>query len=170
MVRRVARRRDRFQAEPATLDDLAIDEAAVGEEGCITAGIEPRCVADNERPRRAVRSFGEHGCAGRRLDEWRRRRMVAVRVRHENVRDGFAAHRVEQCRNMPLIGGPRIDDRHLPGTDDVADRAFESEGAGIVGENAPHSGSYLVNGSRIEVELSVERNVVGHKRIVVARH
>ena len=53
-------------------------------------------LTDMQRPRRAVRAFGQNRRAGRRLDRRHRRRMVAVGVRDENMRDRLAAHRIEQ--------------------------------------------------------------------------
>ena len=59
----------------------------------------PRRLADMQRTRGAMRTFGQHQRAGRRLDRGHAGRMVAMGVGDEDVRHGLAAHRVEQCRD-----------------------------------------------------------------------
>ena len=96
----------------------------------------PRRLADIERSRRAMRAFRQHGRAGRRLDARHRRRMIAMGVGDEDMRDGLAAHRVEQRRDMGLVERAGIDDGDTAAPDDVAHRALEGERAWIVGRAA----------------------------------
>src|SRR5690349_5260021 len=95
--------------------------------------------------------------------------MVAMRVRDEDVRDGLAAHRIEQRREMCGIVGTRIDDRDLAAPDDVAQRPFERERPGIVGQHPPHARHRLIDGVGREIERLVEGNVVvGHGAVPIA--
>src|SRR5262249_26303969 len=75
--------------------------------------------------------------------------------------DGLAAHDVEQRLDMCRVVRPGIDDRDLTATDDVADRALERERARIVGQDAANAGRDLFGASWRQVEILVERNVVG---------
>src|ERR1700720_3651116 len=83
-------------------------------------------------------------------------------VGDENVRDGFAAHRVEQRRHMGVVVGAGIEDRHLATADDVADGTLEGERTGIVGGDRTHQWRHLFHRVGLEIERLVERDVVGH--------
>jgi hypothetical protein len=63
---------------------------------------------------------------------------------------------------MRGIVGTGIDNRHLVAADDVADRAFESEWAWIVGGDRPHAGRYLLDLIGCEVKTFIEGDVVVH--------
>ncbi len=117
-------------------DHLAVGERAVGPEVGVVGGFEPRPVADMQRARGAMRAFGQNQRAGRRLDRRHAGRMVAVGVGDENMRDGLAAHRVEQRRAVHGIVGAGIDDGDFAAADDVAHRALEGERARIVAQTA----------------------------------
>ncbi len=88
--------------------------------------------------------------------------MIAVGMRHEDMRDGLAAHGGEQRRDVGLVERAGIDDRDLAAADDVGQRALERERAGIIGEHTPHAGRNLVHRVGREVEALVEGDVVGH--------
>jgi hypothetical protein len=90
------------------------------------------------------------------------RGVVAMGVRHEDVRDRLAAHGVEQGRDVRGIVGAGVDDRDLAAPDDVADRALEGERARIVGKKSPHPGRGLVDLAGREIQRLVEWDVVGH--------
>ena len=158
----VARRRDRLDGPAIAANDLAIGERAVRLEVGVVGGIRAGAVADMQRPRRAMRAFGEHGRAGRLFDRGHARRMVAMGVRHEDVRHGLAAHGVKQRRVVRRIVGTGIDDRDLAAADDVADRALEGERARIVAQDAPHARHRLVDLAGNELELLVVWDVFGH--------
>ena len=79
-----------------------------------------------------MRTFGEDRGAGRLLDGWNRGRMVAMGVRHKNMRDGFIPYGIQQCADMSRIVRTGIDDCDLPSPNDVADGALERERTGIV--------------------------------------
>src|SRR5215469_3026308 len=115
-----------------------------------------------QRACQPVLSLCQHGCAGRRLDNGRRGRMVAMSVGDEDMSDGFAAHGFKQCRDMEAVVGAGIDDRYLIATDDVADRTFESERAGIVGRNRTHPRRHFLDLIGRKSETLVEWNVVTH--------
>src|SRR6185312_16932530 len=57
--------------------------------------------------------------AGRLLDRRRGRRMIEMRVRDQDVRDGLAAERGEQRVDMRRDVGPGIDEGDLAVPDDI---------------------------------------------------
>ena len=88
--------------------------------------------------------------------------MIAMGMGDENVADGFAAHGVEQRRDMRVVVGAGIEDRHFAAADDVAHRAFEGERAGIVGHDRADARRDLAHRVGREVERLVEGDVLGH--------
>ena len=88
--------------------------------------------------------------------------MIAMRVGHEDMGDGFAAHRIEQRRDMRLVERTGIDDGDVALADDVGQGPLEGERARIVGEHAPHAGRDLLHGVGRKVEALIEGNVVAH--------
>ena len=115
-----------------------------------------------ERARRPMRSLRENHGAGRRLDACRRRRMVAVRVGHKNVRHSFAAHRIEQRRDVVVVERAGIDDGDMSAADDVGERPLERERARIVGKQPPHAWDDFLHHARCKVERLIEGNIVAH--------
>src|SRR5262245_60024256 len=109
-----------------------------------------------------MRTFRHCDGARRRLDAGGRGRMVAVRMGDEKVRDGCAAHRIEQRRDVVLVIGPGVDDRHRVVSDDVAHGSLEGERARIVREHAAYAERDLVHATGHEIQSLVEGNVVGH--------
>ena len=85
--------------------------------------------ADIERTRGAMRAFAIGLGAGRLHDMRHRRRMIAMRMRDEDMADGLAADRVEQRGNVFAVVRARIDDRDLAAPDDIGDRSLEGERA-----------------------------------------
>ena len=146
---------------------FAVGERHVRTEIHVGGGIEPSRLADMQRAGQPVRPLRENFGAGRRLDLGHRRRMVAMSVGDEDVRHRLAAHRVEQRRDMGIVVGAGIEDRHLAATDDVADRALERERAGIVGRHRTYERRHLFCLVGLEIERLVERDVVGHARILL---
>ncbi len=110
----------------------------------------------------AVRSLCVHRGAGRGLDLRHRRRMVAMRMGDEDVRDRLAAHGIEQRRDVGVVVGAGVKDRDLAAADDVADRACEGERAGIVGHDRPHVRRDLFRSAGYEIEALVIGDVVAH--------
>jgi len=88
--------------------------------------------------------------------------MVAMRMGNKNVGHGFAAHGVEQCRDMGGVVGARVDNRYLPAADNVTDGPFKRVRARVVGGNRPHAGRYPLDPIRRKTETLVERDVVIH--------
>src|SRR5262245_56324527 len=109
-----------------------------------------------------MRTFSKDRSTGRLLDSGNRRRMVAMGMRHKNMRDGFVPHGIQQCADMPWIVRTRVDDRDLPSPNDVADRALERERTRIVRHDPTHARHGFVNHIGCEVEIFVERNVFAH--------
>jgi hypothetical protein len=93
--------------------------------------------------------------------------MIAVGMGDENMRDGLAAHGVEQRRAVHGIFRTRIDDGDLAAADDVAHRALEGERAWVVAQHAPHAGHRLIDASGNELEVfvvgDVRRVFLGHR-------
>ena len=148
--------------QPSPLHRFAVGQRAVGPEVGVVGGFHPRPVADMERPRRPVRAFGQNQRAGRGLDRRHAGRMIAVGVGDENMRDGLAAHRIEQRRAVGGVLGTGIDDRDFAAADDVAHRALEGERARIVAQKPPHAGHRLVDAAGDELEILVVWDVFSH--------
>ena len=92
--------------------------------------------------------------------------MVAMGVGDEDVRHRLAAHGVQERRNMGVIVGAGIEDGDIAAADDVADRAFEGERAGIIGGNRPHAGRHLGRLVGHKIESLVEN---GRRRSCATR-
>ena len=99
---------------------------------------------------------------GRGLQRARGRRVVAVGVRDEDVRDGLAAHGLKERLDMGRRVRARIDDRDLPAADDVAAGAGEGVGPGIVGDDPAHERAHGDAGAGADREIEVEAEVGGH--------
>ena len=85
--------------------------------------------------------------------------MIDVRVGDEDVRDRFAAHRIENGFRMRRIVRSRIDHRDLASADDVAKRSREAERPGIVAENPPQARHHLLDHACLQREILVEANI-----------
>ena len=162
VVCRVPRRRHRLDAPAVAGDHFAIDQRDVRPEIHIGAGVEPAGFADMERPRRAMRALGVNRRAGRRFDLRHGGRMIAVRMGDENMRDRFAAHRVEDRGDVRGVVRAGIEDRDLAAADDIADRALEGERPGIVGDDRAHAGRDLLRPAGHEVKDFVVLDVLAH--------
>ena len=92
MIGGMARRRHGLQRPPGSLDGLAIAHRNVGPEVAVGAGFRGDFFALIARPRRTMRALGIDGGAGGRLDPRGVGRVVAMGVRDQNMRYGFAAH------------------------------------------------------------------------------
>ena len=136
--------------------------ATSGRKSVSAAGIERIELADIERPRGAVRTFAVGLGAGRFHDARHRRRMIAMRMRDEDMGDGLAAHGVEQSGDVLAVVGARIDDRDIAAPDDIGDRSLEGERARIAGAERADAGRDLLHHAGNEVEASVEGNVFAH--------
>src|SRR5580658_4381229 len=90
-------------------------------------------------------------------------------VGDEDMRHRFAAHGVEQRRDMGVVVRPGIEDRHVAAADDVADRALERERARIVGGHRAHQRRHLFHPVGLEIERLVERDVIGHAHTLLRR-
>ena len=58
--------------------------------------------------------------------------MIHMRVRNQDMADGFAPHRVQHGRKMRLVVGARINDRNVSAAHDKGVRSPEGERAGII--------------------------------------
>ena len=77
-------------------------------------------------------------------------RMVPMGMRHEDMGDGFAAHRIEQGCDMRLVERTGIDDGNLAAADDIGHRSLERERAGLLARmrRTPGATSSTVSGAR----------------------
>ena len=107
MVGGVAGRRHRLDGPALAGHDLAVGERAIGPEIGVVAGVEARRLADIERPRGPMRPFGQHRAPVAALIARHRRRMIAMGMGDEDMRDGLAAHGIEQRRDMRLVVADR---------------------------------------------------------------
>jgi hypothetical protein len=83
-------------------------------------------------------------------------------VRDEDMRHGFAAHGIEERRNMPSIVGTGIDDGYTSMTEDITHGPLKRERSWIVGDEAPDAGGRLIHNTGFEIETPIEWNVFGH--------
>src|SRR4029453_12076781 len=141
----VGRGRHRFERPTRTFDDVTVLHGNVGPEVAVGAGFRIVLLALEPRPRGAVRTLGIDGGAGGGLDPRRVRRVIAMGMGDQDVRHGLAAHGVQQRLRMRLVVRTGIDDRDVALAYDVADRAGEGERARVVAENAPHTGTGLID-------------------------
>ena len=166
MIGAMARRRDRLDGPAVALDDLTILQTLIRHEGHVARGIERFVFTDVERPRMTVRPFGQHDGAGGCFQRRRVRRMIAMGVRDENMRDGFTLHRIENGGDVGGVFRAGIDNRDLAAPDDVAVGALEREWTGIVAQDAPHARTALdrLAGQLIEsfIEWNILRGIFGH--------
>jgi hypothetical protein len=162
MVRGVAGRRHRFQCVTFAFDNLAVSQRVIRHEIFIAAGIERRGFAEMQIARGTVRAlavgfgaggFGDRGCG---------RRVVAVRVRDQNLRDGFTAERGKDRVDMAGIGRARIDDGDRPFAYYISVGALERERARVVGDDAPDARGDLGDFVRFHVKRAVELDFFGH--------
>ena len=109
-----------------------------------------------------MRPLRQYLGAGRIFDFSRGRRVIAMRVSNEDMRNGFVTHCIQQRRDMRDIVGAGIDNRHLAAPDDVADCTFERERAWIIGHDRAHAGRHFLDLIGLEAETLVERNIVVH--------
>src|SRR5262249_37234172 len=136
MIGGVAGRGDGFEPPALPLDDIAVLHDYIGLEIAVGAGLRIVLLALEALPRGAVRTFSIDRRAGRRLDTRRVRRVVAMGVRHQDMRHRLALDGIEQRPGMRLVIGTGIDDRDVASAYDVADSAGEGERARIVTEHA----------------------------------
>ena len=165
----MARRRHRLQRPAVAGDGLAVLHLHVGTKIAVGAGLGRYFLALVIRPRGAMRALGIDRGAGGRLDPRGVRRMVAVGMGDENMRDGLAAHGVEQRGCVGLVIGTGIDDRDIASADDVAHRAGEGERRRVVAEHAANAGAHLVDDAGFQGKIAVERDVVvvGHEECLL---
>ena len=162
VVRGVAGRGDGLEGESVPAHDRAVGKRHVRAERLVPAGIEPRGLRGMQRSRRPVRALGVDGRAGLGLEPSRPGRMVPVGMGDENVRDGLAAHRIQNGGQVARVIRSGVDHRDFAAPDEVGERPLEGERPGVVGEDAPQPGRGFLDGFRGEVERLIERDVVGH--------
>ena len=158
----MAGRRHRFERPAVAADRLAVGERDVGTKIHVGRGVQPPRLADMQRPRQPVRTLRENLGSGRRLDLRHRRRMIAMGVGDENMRDGLAAHGVKQRGDMGIVVGAGIEDRDFAAADDVAHRALERERSGIIGDHRADLRRNLAYPVGLKVECLIEGDVVAH--------
>ena len=130
----------------------------IGNESRIGAGVERIDLADTQRPRRAVRAFGQDRRARALLQPRRERRMVAMRMTDENVADRPVADRIEQYPQMRIVIRTRIDHRQRLASNEIAVGAVEGERAGVFGGDAldVRRNGYAPAVGRVEVQVEFE--------------
>ena len=109
-----------------------------------------------------MRTFRDDDGTGFGLDPGGGGRMIAMRVSDEDMRHRLAPHRIEETRDVLLIGRPRIENGYLAVADDVADGTFVGERAWIVRKKPTYAWNHLFDLPGLELERSVEGNIVIH--------
>ena len=148
--------------QPSPLTTSPSASATSGRKSMSAEASSRGALADMKRPSQPMRPLRVDCGAGRRLDLGHRGRMIAMGVGDENMGDGLAAHRVEQRRDMGVVVGAGIEDRHLAAADDVADRALEGERARDCWPPRRAPAAPPRRRSGLEIESFVERDVVAH--------
>ncbi len=100
--------------------------------------------------------------ARRVLDRHRGRRMIEMRVRDQDMRDGLAAQRAEQRRDMRSELRPRVDHGDLAMSDDVGARALEGERAGVARDDAADERRQRRGDAVINVDVAAKGDLGGH--------
>ena len=114
------------QRPVAARRDIALRQRHVGAEAVVRAlaGIVQALSRQCAHPLRLPgtrRAEGQHRGTGHRRQPRRAAGVIEMRMGHEDMRHRLArTQRSQQRRQMRGMVRPRIDDRHLPGTDDPA--------------------------------------------------
>ena len=155
MVRRVAGGVNGAQGPAGAARRVAVAHLAVRDE------IEIAAFLDRDSAVGAVGAVAPSGRAGQRPEPLRRRRMVEMGMRDNDMAHRFAVERRHDCLDMRLVRRPRVDDRDLALADDVGPRAVEGEGARVAGDDAAHQRRHAVGDAVFEFERLVEGNFQG---------
>src|SRR5260370_1840003 len=127
MVRGVARRVHRLENPTLASDPIAVPDRPVGDEIPVAAFLDRRVAAlAAGMPAEPVGRS-----AGCRLQRSRRRRVVAVRVSDQYMRDLLSRQPGEQRLDMLGEVRTRVDSCNLAMTYDIGPGAAERQGAGI---------------------------------------
>src|SRR6202011_728319 len=158
MVRGVARRVHRLENPTLAGDPVAVAERLVGGEIPIAPLLDRRVAALSA----GVRAEPISRRAGRPLERPRRRRVVAMRVGDQDMRDLLAREAGEQRLDMIGEVRPRVDHRDLAVADDIGPGAAEGKGAGIARHDAPDHRRNRLQPAIFERKLAAERDLAGH--------
>jgi len=157
MIGKMSRRMDRFNAPARPFDGRAVADDLVRRKAVIGALVKRRRVkfpfANRMRPE------AENGRAHAIGEAPRPAAMIAMGVRDQDMGDAFAGERRYKRVEMRKVVWTRINDGDLALADNVGSGAGISEGAGIIGDNAPHAGVHVVGDARREVDVLDEGDV-----------
>ena len=106
----------------------------------------------------AVRPEAVAFCIRVRGEQRAARRVVAVRVRDDHVRDGFSRGGGQQRLDVRFVRRAGIDNGHGAAANDVGAGAVERERARVLGDDAPNAGRHFGDLSVAKVERALERN------------
>ena len=155
MVAGVAGRGDRLHLPAVAGDERPVGERRVRHEIPIDSGIRQRrafrggATAPAGMARRA-------GLSGKALDA---AGVVAMGVGDQDVGHGLAGRRRHQRPKMGFVVGPRIDDGHPAGAQDVAVGAGEGERAGIRRRDPAHAGCNRHRPAVLGLEVAMEDEI-----------
>ena len=151
MVRRMARCMDRFERPSISFDHVPILDLLIRHEFVIAAffDLRPAAVA-------AMGAVAIGRRSGRLLKGGRCRRMIAMGMCDQDMRDGLAFDRTLKGRNMIVIQRPRIDHCNLALPDDIGTGSVKRETAGVVTDHAPDQRAYLVDNAVFELDVPNE--------------
>ena len=132
--------RDRIRSMTGREDDLdVIEDPPVDERNTLCAAPDARADA----------------CLGQQLDEPRRAAFViVVMMREQDVDVTHAAHRVDECTDVPVLVRPRVDDERalaavgnaVSSRDDIAVRATQRHCARVVAAHVKHARGQWMRG------------------------
>src|SRR5262245_40980121 len=159
----MTRRGDRFKAPSIAGHHVAINELEIGIKVAIASSIETRRLIEVEFACSAMRALAESGRPRCGLDARCSRRMVAMSMRDDDMRDRLVPNGSEERLDMRFVERPGIDDGNTTTADNIAHRSLEGERSGIVAEQPAHARIDLFDPARRKVEALVKRDIVTHR-------
>ena len=162
VVHRVAGRRHSLQRVALASEALAIGQHARGHMIEIVGGGRALDLVGVRWPERDMRPAAEDRRARLSREKARRGRVVAMRVRHQDLRDALARQRAEQGGAMLRQVGPGIDHADRAVSDDVGVGALEGHRPGVRRHHEADQRRQRHQRAVLAVEGVRERQVLAH--------
>src|SRR5689334_15877545 len=150
VVRSVARRVHGFKREAVSFDGVAVAQSDIGDEFTVGAFLNFQCTITSMWAKTV------DGSPGPLFHVSRGRRVIAVGVSHQDMRDLFPTKRIPERLQMRRIVRTWIDHRNLILAHDCDASAFECEGTGILCQQSAYQRADSDGLSVWRVEIPVE--------------
>ena len=142
-------------------DNVAISDCVIGLEvqvssmACMLVEVGPSCA-------QGMGPLGVARCTCDALEWFGGGRMIAVRVRNEDMGYRFIGDCGEKGVHMAIHQRTGVDYRNITMANDISSCAMESERAGVFGDNPTDQRRHLINLAIIKGQVSNERNLSYH--------